>query len=200
MLDTEIWQPADNNSTGYLGKRRNEEWAKRDDKYGEGNWRMGWLVGDKLLEYADVCQFYGDSYYEYFKLRPELLEYLVKIASDVYDDNPANVEAGTDFKARGEVKTHIHDTAIRQCVRRFGRRFEGKILLQISEQAGQHPLSQALSPGQVPFHKKEYLSKPDNLAEITRDAWWLPGSVEDFYQRAKRLCVKKELFHQKWSK
>ena len=65
--------------------------------------------------------------------------------------------------------------------------------MQISERAGQHPLAQALSPGQVPFHKKEYLSYPDNLEEITKEAWWLPASVEDFYQRAKRLCVKKEI-------
>ncbi|MCU0679424.1 MAG: hypothetical protein MUC28_03195 [Planctomycetes bacterium] len=193
MLDKTIWQSIDNNSTGYLGKRRNEEWAKRDEMYGQGNWRMAWLVGDNLLEYADVCQLYGQAYFEYFKMRPELMEYLVKIASDIYDDDPTNVEAGTDYSVRGEVKTHIHDTAIRQCVNRLGLKFTGKLLLQISTQAGEHPLSFALSPGQVPFHKKEYLSSPDNLEEVTRDAWWLPGSVEDFYQRAKRLCVKKEV-------
>ncbi len=193
MLDKNIWQPINNKSTGYLGVRRNEEWAKRDGIYGQGNWRMAWLIDDNLLEYADVCQLYGEAYYEYFKQRPELLDYLVKIASDVYDDTPANVEAGVDYNVRGEVKTHIHDTAIRQCVKRFGKQFEGEKLFQISEHAGQHPLSLALSPGQVPFHKKEYLSRPSNLDEIIKDAWWLPGSVEDFYQRAKRLCVKKEI-------
>ena len=193
MLDKTIWQPIDNNSTGYLGKRRNEEWYKRDKLYGPGNWQMSWLIGDNLLEYADVCQLYGEAYYVYFTQRPELLDFLVKIALDVYDDDPANVEAGTDYSIRGETRTHIQDTAIRQCVKRFGRKFEGDKLLQIRDREGHHPLSLALSPGQVPFHKNEYLSAPDNLEEITKDTWWLPGSVEDFYQRAKRLCVKKEV-------
>jgi hypothetical protein len=35
MLDKNIWQPINNNSTGYVGKHRNEEWAKRDAKYKE---------------------------------------------------------------------------------------------------------------------------------------------------------------------
>jgi hypothetical protein len=57
---------------------------------------------------------------------------------------------------------------------------------------GDHPLSLALSPGQVPFHKPELMSHPDNLTEIRGKAWWLPSSVEDFYQRGKRLVVRKK--------
>jgi hypothetical protein len=193
MLDLKIWQPIDNNSTGYLGKQRNEEWTKRDALYGQGDWEMGWLVEGKYLQYPEVCQLYGDAYYRYFQMRPELLDYLVEIASDVYDYDPIDIGAGLDFSKRGDVVTHIQDTAIRRCVKRFSRQFKGDKLLQIRDRAGEHPLSIALSPGQVPFHKPELLSRPDNLATITQEAWWLPGSVEDFYQRAKRLCVKKEV-------
>lgn len=193
MLDLKIWQPIDNNSTGFLGKHRNEEWIKRDALYGQGSWEMGWLVEGKYLQYPEVCQLYGDAYYRYFQMRPELLDYLVEIASDVYDYDPADIGAGLDFSKRGDVVTHIQDTAIRRCVKRFSRQFKGDKLLQIRDRAGEHPLSIALSPGQVPFHKPELLSRPDNLAAIAQEAWWLPGSVEDFYQRAKRLCVKKEV-------
>ena len=196
MLDKNIWEPVNNNSTGYLGKRRNDEWEKRNKIYGQENWKMGWLVENNLLEYPEICQLYGDSYYEYFKTRPELLEQLLEEASDVYDDNPINVEAGTDFAKRGEFKTHIGDTAIRRSVQRFGRKFRGEKLLQIHDREGEHPLSLALSPGQVPFYNPEQLSYPDNLKEITTDVWWIRGSVEDFYQRAKRLCVKKEVLHE----
>lgn len=191
MLDKDIWQPINNKSTGYLGKRRNEEWIKRNETYGEGEWKMGWLVEDSFLEYPEVCQLYGDAYYNYFQMRPELLEHLLDEAEDVYNDDPINVEAGTDFSKRGEVKTHIGDTAIRRAVQRLGKQFRGKKLLQINDRKGPHPLSLALSPGQVPFHKPELLSNPDNLEEIEENAWWLKGSVEDFYQRAKRLCIKK---------
>lgn len=151
---------------------------------------MAWLVNDKLLEYGEVCQLYEDAYFEYFKQRPELLDHLVEVAKEVYDDDPSNVESGLDYQKRGEVRTHIQDIAIRRCIKRFGKSFRGNQLIQIRDRLGAHPLSLALSPGQVPFHKKEWLSNPSNLQQIQSNMWWLPGSVEDFYQRAKRLCVR----------
>ncbi len=191
MLNKTIWKPINNNSTGYVGRRRNEEWARRDNKYGKGNWQMGWRVRDKLLDYNEVCRFYEDAYFEYFKKRPELLAHLIDSAKDVYDDSPGNVNSGINYSKRGKIRTHIQDIAIRRCLKRFGKKFKGKKLIQIRDRAGKHPLSLALSPGQVPFHKPQLLSYPDNLKKITKNAWWLPGSVEDFYQRAKRLCIKR---------
>jgi hypothetical protein len=118
---------------------------------------------------------------------------LLEIASNVYDDDPNNVESGLDYSKRGDLRTHIQDIAIRNCVKRFGRKFSGDKLIQIRDRIGEHPLSLALSPGQVPFHNPALISNPDNLQEIRRNAWWLPLSVEDFYQRAKRLVVRKNL-------
>ncbi|MFH0804959.1 MAG: hypothetical protein V1916_02055 [Patescibacteria group bacterium] len=190
MLTPNEWRPIDNHSTGYVGKHRNDKWRKRDEQYGAGNWRMAWLVDSELLEYLEACQLYEDAYFAYLQLRPNLLEILCREASDVYDDDPSNVVAGCDYRNRGAVRTHIQDTALRNCVRRLGRKFEGNILIQIRDRMGSHPLSLALSPGQVPFHQPALLSLPDNLAQIQADAWWLEGSVEDWYQRAKRLCVR----------
>lgn len=191
MLDKNIWQPIDNNSTGYVGRHRNKGWRERDKRFGKDNWRMSWLVGDRLLEYVEACGLYEDAYFVYFQKRPELLEHLLNVASDVYDDDPSNVSSGTDYLKRGDIRTHIQDISIRRCVKRFGKMFRGKKLLQIRDRLGEHPLSLALSPGQVPFHKPEWLSHPDNLEKIQKDMWWLPASVEDWYQRAKRLCVPK---------
>ncbi len=193
MLNQTLWKMIDNNSTGYIGKRRNEEWVKRDKKYGTGNWQMGWLVKANFLEYLEVCKLYEDAYFSYFEHRPELLEYLLASARDVYDYDSSNVESGLDYSKRGEVRTHIQDIAIRNCVIRFGESFRGKDLLQIRDRIGTHPLSLALSPGQVLFHKIDLISNPDNLGVITKGAWWLPYSVEDFYQRAKRLLVRRKL-------
>jgi len=192
MLSREKWSLIDNTSPGYVGKRRNELWAERDSKYGKGNWQTIWLVAADYLEYTEACRLYEDAYFENFKKRPELLEYLLEVASNVFDDDPRNVESGFDYSNRGDVRTHIQDIAIRNCVQRFGREFRGNKLIQIRDRMGEHPLSLALSPGQVPFHKPELLSNPDNLAEIRSKAWWLPLSVEDFYQRAKRLVVRNE--------
>ena len=43
------------------------------------------------------------------------------IASNVYDDDPSNVESGLDYSKRGELRTHIQDIAIGNCVKRFRR-------------------------------------------------------------------------------
>jgi len=191
MLSPEEWNLIDNTSPGYVGKHRNDLWAARDTKYGKGNWQTIWLVDGSYLEYEEACRLYEDAYFEYFKQRPELLEYLLEVASDVYDDDPSNVESGLDYSKRGDIRTHIQDIAIRNCVKRFGREFRGDRLIQIRDRMGDHPLSLALSPGQVPFHKPELMSHPDNLTEIRVKAWWLPSSVEDFYQRGKRLVVRR---------
>ena len=192
MLSPAEWNLVDNTSPGYVGKHRNELWAERDAKCGKGNWQTIWLVGGNYLEYEEACRLYEDAYFEYFKQRPELLEYLLEVALDVYDDDPSNVESGLDYSKRGDFRTHIQDIAIRNCLKRFGREFRGDRLIQIRDRIGDHPLSLALSPGQVPFHKPELISHPDNLVEIKAKAWWLPSSVEDFYQRAKRLVVRKK--------
>ncbi|MGE5302691.1 MAG: hypothetical protein ACM3TN_05140 [Alphaproteobacteria bacterium] len=191
MLSKGEWRLVDNTSPGYVGSRRNKLWVDRDSQYGKGNWRSVWLVEGDYLEYEEVCRLYEDAYFEYFKKRPELLECLLETASDVYDDDPSNVESGLDYSRQGSVRTHIQDIAIRNCVKRFGKTFKGEKLLQIRDREGEHSLSLALSPGQVPFHRPELLSDPDNLPEIRDKAWWLPLSVEDFYQRAKRLAIRK---------
>ena len=191
MLNQDEWKLVDNTSQGYVGKHRNDLWAERDGKYGKGNWRTIWLVQGNYLEYVEACRLYEDGYFEYFKKRPELLDHLLEVASDVYDDEPSNVESGLDYTKCGAVRTHIQDIAIRNCLKRFGREFKGNKLIQIRDRVGEHPLSLALSPGQVPFHKPELASFPDNLEDIRNKAWWLPLSVEDFYQRAKRLVIRK---------
>ncbi len=191
MLDKKIWKTINNISPGYVGSRRNQEWVKRDRKYGHGNWQMAWLVNGKQLDYYEACKLYEESYYKYFIQRPELLATLLHEARNIYDDNPQNVRAGRDYRNRGNIRTHIQDTTIRNCIKRFGKKFHGKRLIQIRDRIGKHPLSLALSPGQVPFYDQNLLSNPSNLKKMHRTAWWLPGSVEDFYQRAKRLCVNK---------
>jgi len=192
MLDQNKWLLVDNNSTGYANLDRNAEWGKRDNKYGFDNWRIGWLVGDNLLGYREACKLFEDAYFEHFNKNPELLEQLVTQAANIYVYDPSDVISGLDYLKKGDRKTHTHDIAIRNCLKRFGKEFAGKELIHLSKQPGEHSLSVALSPGQVPFHQPELLSNPDNGAEIMKDAWWQSGSVEDFYQRGKRLCIRKK--------
>jgi hypothetical protein len=191
MVNLEKWQQLNNDSSGYVGEKRNEVEEGRDLKYGKGNWLMGWLYGETVLDYVEVCRVYEDGYYEYLKQRPEILEHLCGIASEVYDDDITNINSKQDYRLKGDIRTHIQDIAIRRCLIRFGRTFNGKEPVQIRDKNGRESVSKTLSPGQVPFHRQNLISIPDNLKEIYKTRWWLPGSVEDFYQLNKRLFLKK---------
>lgn len=190
MLKKNEWKQINNDSTGYLGSKRNYEYGKRNKKYGKGNWKIGWVCGDLILDYLEVCQMYEDAYFEYLSYRPELIEYLENIASDVYDDDPKNTESELDYLKRGKVRTHIQDIAIRRCMMRLGKSFKGKKLIQIRDRDGKDPISKTLSPGQVPFHKIELITIPSNIDWVHNKRWWLINSVEDFYQRNKRVFLK----------
>lgn len=189
MLSLTKWKCVDNKSPGYWGKTKKEKLAKLDKKYGPDNWMIAWSVNGKLLEFLEICQLYENAYYSYFKRHPETLDDLVTIASDVYDDDPSNTRSGVSYRIQETNRTHIQDIAIRRSMRRLRKRFKGDRLIQVRGH-GTRPLGVALAPGQIPFHKPEWISTPDNLKTLQRKAWWLPGSIEDFYQRGKRICIR----------
>jgi hypothetical protein len=174
---------------GYFGGRRDKVIAGWNEQYGEGNWSLGWVVGDNLISYEGACKLYEDAYVEYFRSRMDLANFIISAASDVYDDSPSNVGSRLDYNIQETERTHIQDIAIRNSLLRLGLAFRGVEPVQIRG-AGDHPISSALSPGQVPFHLPQLITKPSNYGEIVKKRWWLPGSVEDFYQMNKRLVIR----------
>lgn len=169
---------------GYLGKHRNEKFKEWNEKYGEGNWRLVWKVSETFVDLLGVCTLYEDAYFEFLKNNPEILQQLINEASNVYDDEPSNVNSGFDYTKQETPRTHLQDIAIRRSLIRMGLWFRGKELIRIRQEKGTHPLSMTLSPGRVPFHRPELIEKP----EIER--WWHPGTVESFYQSNRFLQIK----------
>lgn len=173
---------------GYLGSRRDAQFAEWDEEYGKGNWKLGWRVGDLFVSFAEACILYEDAYFRYFEKNPAVFHELISTASNVYDDAPSNVLSGFDYTVQETGRTHVQDIAIRRCVYRLGEWFFGTELIQIRDSLGTHPLSMTLSPGQVPFHLTHLLEA--RLNTPAGKQWWKDGSVEDFYQRNRRLFVK----------
>lgn len=173
---------------GYLGSRRDEQWAEWDVKFGTENWRFVWTVGDSTLWFFNMCAAYESSYFLFFQQNPDVLEELVGVASDVYDDNPSNVCSGPDYSVQETNRTHIQDIAIRRAVARSGSRFQGKNLLQIRDAKGEHELSIILSPGKVPFEHSSWIERPQLRG------WWNFDSVEAFYQSNRHLLVRSAAF------
>lgn len=166
---------------GYLGGARDRMHKEWNVRYGAGGWRLVWEAEGKFLDFLGAAELYEESYYRFLKGQPEVLETLIREASEVYDDALSNIASGFDYTRQETGRTHVQDVAIRRCVRRLGRRFEGASPIQIRDRLGAHPLSLTLSPGQVPFHAPGIIRQP----ELT--GWWLPGSVEAFYQSNRLL-------------
>lgn len=179
-MTTQEWQ-TQAEPPGYFGKQREQRHREFDERFGAGNWRLAWIIGERIGPIEEAVMFYEDGYYQFMSDRSELVDELVAAATDVYDDSPSNIDSGLDYSIQETSATHLQDIAIRRCIVRLGRRFEGNELVRIRSSKGEHRLSPILSPGSVPFHRPELIVDPGV------DGWWARCSVEDFWQSNKRL-------------
>ena len=122
MLDKTQWIVLNNDSPGYLGMNRDAFLQTMNEKYGEGNWQIAWLVEDNFLNFLEVCQHYEEAYYQYLLNNPEILNQLITEAADVYDTDPGNIKSGLDYSVQDGKNNHIQDIAIRNCLKRLGFR------------------------------------------------------------------------------
>ena len=151
------WKTVDR--PGYFGEKRDELWAGLDMKYGgPRGWRIAWEWGGLILERPEALQLYEDGYYEHFKTKPELLEWLVKGFSNVFDTAPSNVKAGFSYDIQETPNNHLHDVAIRRAVLRRGEIFRGTKLLEVRPVDGE---GWVLSPCKIPFHLPHMIYQTD---------------------------------------
>ncbi|MHA1211723.1 MAG: peptidyl-tRNA hydrolase, partial [Candidatus Heimdallarchaeota archaeon] len=166
---------------GYSGKKKMIKRKEINSKFGEGNWRIAHLVEDKLLTRDEALRHFELSYLKYFNENPELLEWLLEYASDVYDTAPSNIESGLDYSIQETEAAHLHDISIRRVVKELSKKFRGEALLQIRGEDGD---GYVLTTGIVPFYKPNLILKPP------LKGWWKKNSMEAFWQSNKVLAVK----------
>lgn len=170
---------------GFLGSRRPAVEARLDRLFGRAGWKTQHVVAGRLAGEAAALAFYERGYIEHFRKNPDVLNWLCQNHSDVYDTAPSNVTSGLDYSAQelpGKGR-HLHDIAIRRAVKALDRRFEGTELLEVR---GPNSKGFCLSPGEIPFAFPDLIPK----TEIpTVRPWWKPGTIEDFYQRSRRIVV-----------
>lgn len=181
---------------GYLGTSRNQVHDSWNERFGEGRWKIAWQWGNYVIERPMALQIYEDGYYHFLKANPQILDWLVNSASDVYDTDISNVQAGLSYDVQETQNNHIHDVAIRRSVLRLGRFFAGDHLMHVRpEQEGER-----LGPQLIPFHLPEMIYRGDTLYKgkprdfTVSPPWWIEmgirDSVEEFYQNNKVLQVK----------
>lgn len=187
---------------GFFGRRRDEILLNYNARYGSGNWKLLHIVGENLqwvggdepikgkyfvLDFLQACRLYEESYFAYFVQHPDELEFIVANASEVFDNDVGNVQAGLDYSKQTKgIGTHIQDIAVRNVVDRLGLKFKGEGLLQI--RTNKEGPGGKWSPMNIPFYKPEWILRPE------LEGWWtkgVPNSVELWYQSNKMLLTAK---------
>jgi hypothetical protein len=173
---------------GYLGKARDAVYAQWDKEYGQGNWRIAYKWVGNVIERDIGLQIYEDGYYNYLYSDEgiNILDWITKTASDVYDTAPSNA-GQLDYIRQETPNNHIHDVAIRRSVLRLGYLFKGDHLVHVR---GSDSEGYRLCPGIVPFHIPGLIMDKNIKDYSGRNFWWRDNSIEDFYQRNKILQVK----------
>ncbi|NHJ47243.1 MAG: hypothetical protein FK733_05590 [Asgard group archaeon] len=168
---------------GYAGKKKRHRRKELLDKYGEGNWKIAHLVEDKLLSRDEALVHFENSYQDFFEKNPEILDWLVTYAEEIYDTAPSNVDSGLDYSIQETTAAHLHDIAIRRVLKKLEKKFQGKALLQIR---GEESEGYVLSTGLIPFYKPDIILKPELRG------WWKKKSIEAYWQSNKVLAVRFE--------
>jgi hypothetical protein len=142
---------------------RQREW---DQKYGEGQWAVGYVVyGTFVLQEKALETIYNQSYEEYFVAHPEDLAELIRLAKTLRNPH-AEATTGVDLQV----------PAIMTYLERHGHRLQGAEVVDIGSWKGKasHPISIRLSPLHIP---------------VTGDP---KTTLEQFWQERKCLAVWEE--------
>jgi hypothetical protein len=167
---------------GQIGRAKDKFIAGMNRIFGEGNWTIGYNYGTSMISRDSALQLYEDSYVKFFQENRDVLNKLVKEASDVYDTYKTEVSSGTDWYNQTERSTHLQDIAIRRSLIRLGEKFQGKRLRKVKSD-GHLP---ELSPGNIPFLQPELV----NRFKKVEKKWIKPNTIEDFWQNNKVFLVK----------
>lgn len=175
------------NDGGHFGRKRLRKYAEFDERFGSSNWALAHVIGDEVISKQKAIQLYEEAYHHHLKTHPEIVEWFVRTASEIYDTDTSNVGSGIDYAVQEGVAEHFQDITIRRVLKRMGRTFNGSRLVQIRS-TSVDPEGASLSPGHVPFHRPSVIEP----IKISGRYWWDKDSVEEFYRKNCALLVKPE--------
>lgn len=185
--DVSGWRSA--SRPGYFGKTRDEKIRKLTEEYGAAGWRLVWIVEETpsvplIYNFEEACRtWYEASYVEFLRDNPKEVDFICSYG-ECYDNAKTNIQSGCDYTIQEALSTHIQDIAIRNALKKLGRKFEGPTekLLEIRSTDSN---GFKYGPGNVPFLLPRLITQPSKSPR-----WAKTGSVEDFWQSNKWIQVK----------
>lgn len=179
---------------GYLGKRKEAEFARWNQVYGVDKWR---LVNEtsqgEILSYNDIIwKIYIPGYTSYFFNHHKEAIHITENYCYAYDKDMITKEQAFNLYAlynKSGIANQFHHVAFNIALEWYlGLPFKGIKPLQVREGKPGTPISQQpkghlWSPGRIPS------LRPDLIPQPAIEGWWAKGSIEDFYQSTKALQI-----------
>ena len=201
---------------GFAGAEKGRRQQLLDDRFGRDGWRYSHYVRGELVPAAVAILEYEESYRQFLRHNPQLVEFLVTACGNVYDWGVANVYDDAYEQPHTEMN-HYQDISVRRVIAELvddrnwssepvdlydmgtgethrvprARGFSGNGLLQIRDSLSP---GYCLNPAVVPSHDPALLvSAPGHVG------WFLEEgcshlSVEAFWQMSKVIEVRYDRF------
>lgn len=201
---------------GFAGAEKGRRQQLLDERFGADGWRYGHYVRGELVPAAVAILEYEESYRQFLRHNPQLVEFLVTACGNVYDWGVANVYDDAYEQPHTEMN-HYQDISVRRVIAELvddhnwssepvdlydmgtgethrvprARGFRGDGLLQIRDSMSP---GYCLNPAVVPAHDPALLvSAPGHVG------WFLEEgcshlSVEAFWQMSKVIEVRYDRF------
>jgi len=164
----------------FLGPVKKKVASELHSKFGEENWQIGHLFNGEILSWDSVLPHIEQSYRLFFENSPEILDWLLFTAKDIFETAPSNIHSGLDYNIQETPHKHYVDIAIRRVLKELGCEFQGESLLQIR---GEESDGFILSAEQVPFYQPERILRPPLKGR------WEKRSIASFWHSNRVLAV-----------
>lgn len=108
-----IWIPVD--APGHAGEKKASWRAFLDERFGENCWRISHYVRGQIVSKAEAIREYEHSYRVHLRHHPQLVDFLINLAGNVYDDNVTNVYDDAYEQPHTRLN-HYQDISVRRVI------------------------------------------------------------------------------------
>lgn len=178
---------------GFFGKNREQQKTDWDKKFGEGNWRISWVIAHgSILNFDQMFQLYVESYTKYFREHPDEAKKITQNYSYTYDKTPIAADLAFNPHAllnKPDLPNQFHHVALNLALtENLGLKFQGDVPLQVRDGKPGTPVEEwpkgwKWGPGHIPLHD------PTLMPNVKLQGWWDEGSIEALYQKSKTLQI-----------
>ncbi len=110
---SQLWVPV--GTPGFVGIQKRSRKEGMDARFGADGWRTGYYVRGEIVPKAVAILEYEESYRVYLRRQRELVDWLINIAGNVYDDNVTNV-FDHDYDQPHTQMNHYQDISTRRVI------------------------------------------------------------------------------------